>query len=54
MLPYKATYGFNTNILKDLADEVLKKETLSAIQRVKELEKFYEKLKRNLEQTQIY
>jgi hypothetical protein len=54
MLPYKATYKFDANILEDLADEILKKEILSVIQRVKELEKFYEKLKRNLEQTQIY
>jgi hypothetical protein len=49
MLFYKVTYGFDANIPGDLADEVLKREVLLAIQRVKELEKLYEKLKRNLE-----
>jgi hypothetical protein len=49
MSSYKTTYRFNTNILKDLADKVLKKEALSVIQRVKELKKLYKKLKRNLE-----
>jgi hypothetical protein len=48
MLSYKATYGFNTNIPGDLADEILKKKVLSATQRVKKLEKLHEKLKRNL------
>jgi hypothetical protein len=42
---YKITYGFDANILKNLADKVLKREILSVIQRVKELEKFYKKLK---------
>jgi hypothetical protein len=51
MLLYKATYGFDANILENLADKILKRKILSATQRVKKLEKFYEKLKRNLEQT---
>jgi ppGpp synthetase/RelA/SpoT-type nucleotidyltranferase len=45
MLPYKVTYGFNANISENLANKVLKKEILSVTQRVKELEKLYEKLK---------
>jgi hypothetical protein len=31
MLPYKATYGFDANILENLADKILKKEILSVI-----------------------
>jgi hypothetical protein len=31
MLSYKATYGFDANILGDFADEILKKEILSVI-----------------------
>jgi hypothetical protein len=49
MSPYKATYRFDANIPKDLADKILKKKALSVTQRVKELKKFHEKLKRNLE-----
>jgi hypothetical protein len=31
MLPYKATYGFDANIPRDLADEILKREVLLVI-----------------------
>jgi hypothetical protein len=48
MSPYKVTYEFDANIPGNLADEILKKKVLSITQRVKKLEKFYEKLKRNL------
>jgi ppGpp synthetase/RelA/SpoT-type nucleotidyltranferase len=54
MSSYKATYKFDANIPENLADEILKKKTPSVTQRVKKLEKFHEKLKRNLKQAQIY